>query len=291
MSSSFPTDGDARRFQSGVEDNQLARVGEPTPDDAMSDRSRSERNPTTVIESWQAISPDRDASVPRGPQVTMNKIEPTINNTHIQGAFTHEQHLHVHQPGPDVELLKQVAEERHSRITDEIRQEFNQEARQAMVQMREAAEERYEEAVANSKRQLRSEAHEELSRRVTQSQQQALAEQKRADQLEAELNRSRGSIGELERKLNEQTVALQRIVDDNAEMVVKENRLMKQLEQQQKLVDDLLLAQKVSESVRGNPAPLNATTKLPKGKPIILSAPRSDYGTPLIEELEMMNRN
>ena len=285
MSSGFPTDGDARRFQSGVEDNQLARVGEPTPDDVMSDRSRSERNPTTVIESWQAISPDREASVSRGPQVTMNKIEPTINNTHIQGAFTHEQHLHVHQPGPDVELLKQVAEERHSRITDEMKQEFNHEARQAMAQMREAAEERYEEAVANSKRQLRSEAHEELSRRVTQSQQQALAEQKRADQLEAELNRSRGSVGELERKLNEQTVALQRIIDDNAEMVIKEDRLMKQLEQQQKLVDDLLLAQKVSESVRGNPAPLNTTTKLPKAKPIILSAPRSDYGTPLIEEL------
>ena len=288
MSHPNPTD-DARRIQAGVVDLQLARLGEPRPSDNTSERSRSDRaivkQEPTEIGSWDYVSPPRETS-PSGKQhlTQINLQDRRTQENYLQESFLQEQHLHLHA-GADVGLVEAVAQLRHEEITREMRDRFNQEAMQTMHELREHAQERFGEAISASRNQLLTEANEELQRRSTQANELLEAERRRNRELQQRLEQAQSSVGRLEKKMDEQALALQRVGDENAEAVLREDRLTKRLEEQQRMVSDLLVANEAARTLAaGNrkPNPSVPIISIPSEKSCVS---RSNYGTPLIEEL------
>ena len=202
----------------------------------------------------------------------------------MQKSFLQEQHLHLHA-GADVGLVEAVAQLRHNEITCEMRKRFNQNAVHTMQELREHAQERFGEAISASRSQLLTEANEELQRRSTQANELLEAERRRNRELQQRLEQAQSSVGRLEKKMDEQALALQRVEDENAEAILRKDRLTKRLEEQQRMVSDLLVANEAARTLAaGNrkPNPSVPIISFPSEKSCVS---RSNYGTPLIEKL------
>ena len=95
-----------------------------------------------------------------------------------------------------------------------------------MQELREHAQERFGEAMSASRSQLLTEANEELQRRSTQANELLEAERRRNRELQQRLEQAQSSVGRLEKKMDEQALALQRVGDENAEAILREDRLV-----------------------------------------------------------------